>query len=70
MRTILGDPERIDALANDFVTHYENRIEEGSTVAGKAMFVSSSRPIAYDFYKAVILRLVGRSESLCRWRRT
>ena len=54
MRTILGDPERIDALANDFVTHYENRIKEGSTVAGKAMFVSSSRPIAYDFYKAVI----------------
>lgn len=54
MRAILGDPQRIDALASDFVTHYENRVEEGSTVAGKAMFVSSSRRIAYEFYKAVI----------------
>jgi type I restriction enzyme R subunit len=54
MGAILGDPERIATLAEDFVTHYESRVEEGSTVAGKAMFVSSSRQVAYAFYQAVI----------------
>lgn len=54
MDTILGDPDRLKALAADFIKHYENRIDEGSTVKGKAMFVSSNRQIAYDFYKEVI----------------
>ncbi|GHB93360.1 type I restriction endonuclease subunit R [Cerasicoccus arenae] len=54
MGAILGDPKRIAALAEDFVAHYEKRVSEGSTVAGKAIFVSSSRQIAYDFYKQVI----------------
>ena len=54
MGAILGDPQRIEALAVDFVTHYEKRVNEGSTVAGKAIFVSSSRQIAYALYKAVI----------------
>jgi type I restriction enzyme R subunit len=54
MGAILGDPQRIEALAADFVEHYEKRVTEGSTVAGKALFVSSSRQIAYDFYKQVI----------------
>jgi len=54
MGAILGDPQRIEALAADFVAHYEKRVDEGSTVAGKAIFVSSSRQIAYDFYKQVI----------------
>ncbi|MCP4945632.1 MAG: type I restriction endonuclease subunit R, partial [Planctomycetaceae bacterium] len=54
MNAILGDPDRLKALAADFVHHYEARIEEGATVAGKAMFVSSNRQIAYDFYKDVI----------------
>lgn len=54
MQTILGDPDRINALAEDFITHYERRLEEGSTVKGKAMFVSSKREIAYAFWKAVI----------------
>ena len=56
MGAILGDPQRIEALAADFVAHYEKRVEEGSTVAGKAIFVSSSRQIAYDFYQQVIAR--------------
>ena len=51
MSAILGDPDRIKALAKDFVAHYEDRVAEGSTVAAKAMFVSSSRPIAYQFYQ-------------------
>ena len=54
MGAILGDPQRIEALAADFVEHYEKRVDEGSTVAGKAIFVSSSRQIAYAFYQEVI----------------
>jgi len=54
MNSILGDSDRIKVLAEDFVKHYEKRVMEGSTVKGKAMFVCSSRTIAYDFYKAVI----------------
>ncbi len=51
MNSILGDPDRINVLARDFVEHYEKRVEEGSTVAGKAMFVCSSRCIAYQLYQ-------------------
>jgi type I restriction enzyme, R subunit len=54
MTAILGDPDRLKALAADFVHHYEARVEEGATVAGKAMFVSSNRKIAWDFYKDVV----------------
>lgn len=54
MNAILGDPKRLLDLAEDFVTHYEKRISEGATVKGKAMFVCSSREIAYEFYKNVI----------------
>ena len=54
MNVIIGDPKRLAAVAKDFVEHYEKRIEEGSTVCGKAMFVCTSRPIAYDLYKQII----------------
>ncbi len=54
LNVILGDPDRLKALAEDFVTHYENRISEGSSVKGKAMFVCSTRPIAYELYKNII----------------
>jgi type I restriction enzyme R subunit len=54
MNAILGDPKRLKTMAEDFVTHYENRVNEGSTVNGKAMFVCSSREIAYEFYKNVL----------------
>lgn len=54
MNAILGDPKRLQSLAEDFVTHYENRVSEGATVKGKAMFVCSSREIAYAFFKNVI----------------
>jgi len=55
MHAILGDPDRLKALAADFVNHYEKRVAEGSTVKGKAMFVCSSRQIAYDFYQQLLL---------------
>ncbi len=54
MNAILGDPDRLQKLAEDFVQHYENRVNEGATVKGKAMFVCSSRDIGYEFYKNVI----------------
>jgi len=54
MTAILGDPDRIKALAADFVEHYEKRVEEGATIRGKAMFVSSKREIAYALWKEII----------------
>ena len=54
MNSILGDPDRLKALAEDFVKHYENRISEGASIKGQAMFVCSSREIAYELYKNVI----------------
>ena len=54
MNAILGDPDRLLKLAEDFVQHYENRVNEGATVKGKAMFVCSSREIGYEFYNNVI----------------
>ena len=54
MNAILGDPDRLLKLAEDFVQHYENRVNEGATVKEKAMFVCSSREIGYEFYKNVI----------------
>ncbi len=54
MYSILGDPKRLKTVAEDFILHYEQRIEEGATVKGKALFVSSSREIAYALYKNII----------------
>jgi type I restriction enzyme R subunit len=54
MYAILGDPDRLKAVAEDFVNHYENRVSEGATVIGKAMFVCSNREIAYQLYKNII----------------
>jgi len=54
MNAILGDPKRLKALAEDFVKHYDMRVSEGATIKGKAMFVCSTREIAYEFYKNVI----------------
>ena len=51
---IIGDPDRLKEVAKDFIDHYETRVEEGATVAGKAMFVCSNRYIAYDLYKIII----------------
>ena len=54
LSVVLGDPDRLKSMAKDFIDHYENRVKEGSSVKGKAMFVSSSRPNAFAFYKEVI----------------
>ncbi|WP_299014523.1 type I restriction endonuclease subunit R [uncultured Polaribacter sp.] len=54
MNVIIGDPDRLKAVALDFVNHYETRVNEGATVKGKAMFVASSRTIAYNLYQEII----------------
>lgn len=54
MEVVLGDRDRIKAIAQDFVTHYENRLAENATVAGKVMFVCASREIAYKLFKEII----------------
>jgi type I restriction enzyme, R subunit len=53
VRTIMGDPKILDKVADCFIEHYENRVAEGSTVLGKAMFVAPDRPIAWDFMNIV-----------------
>ncbi|NQZ07594.1 MAG: type I restriction endonuclease subunit R [Algicola sp.] len=55
INAILGDPDRIRVLAKDFVAHYEKRVEEGATIKGKALFVCSSRGIAYQLYQELKL---------------
>lgn len=54
MEIIIGDPDRLRAVAEDFIKHYETRVEEGATVAGKAMFVCMNRNIASDLYKIIV----------------
>ncbi|MCT7582787.1 HsdR family type I site-specific deoxyribonuclease [Aliarcobacter butzleri] len=63
MSTILGDMDRIKAIAKDFVEHYEKRLDEGATLKGKAMFVSSSRTIAYSLFKEIIALRPSWNES-------
>ena len=50
---ILGDSDRLDAIAKDFVAHYEKRVSEGATVCGKAMFVCANRAIAFSLYEKI-----------------
>lgn len=54
MESVLGDPDRIKAIAQDFIQHYENRVAEKATVAGKVMFVCASREIAYKMFLEII----------------
>ncbi|WP_291094567.1 type I restriction endonuclease subunit R [Empedobacter sp. UBA6745] len=54
MEVVLGDTDRIKAIAKDFIEHYENRLEENATVAGKVMFVCASRGIAYKLYQEIL----------------
>ena len=54
MEQVLSNPDLIHRLATDFILHYEKRVEEGSTVEGKAMIVCASREIGYAIYKELI----------------
>ncbi len=66
MEVIIGDPDRLRAVAQDFISHYETRVAEGATVAGKAMFVCANRNIAYDLYKIIVeLRPEWAEKKIC-----
>ena len=54
MERILGDVGRLRMVAEDFIKHYEGRIEEGCSVCGKAMIVCMNRRIAYSLYQQLI----------------
>jgi type I restriction enzyme, R subunit len=54
LEVILGDPDRLKEVADDFVEHYEERQAEGASILGKVMFVCSNRQISYDLYKLLI----------------
>ena len=53
---VVGSPERLNMLANDIITHYEDR---QYVLTGKAMIVCMTRRIAINLYK---LLLEKRSE--------
>ncbi|MBR6331016.1 MAG: type I restriction endonuclease subunit R, partial [Bacteroidales bacterium] len=54
MSVLLNSPNLIHRLAVDFIQHYERRVEEGSTVKGKAMIVCATREIGYAIYKEIV----------------
>lgn len=64
---IIGDPKRLRNVAEDFVNHYETRVKDGATVAGKAMFVCAERHIAYNLYKIITedLRPQWKEKKVC-----
>ena len=53
MAAIVGDDDVLNSVADYFIDHYETRVKEGSTVAGKCMFVCLNRPIAFKFYNVL-----------------
>ena len=50
MAAIIGNKDVLESVADYFIEHYETRVKEGSTVAGKCMFVCVNRPVAFKFY--------------------
>lgn len=51
LEAIVGHSKRLEAVAKDFIKHFEARQE---TQEGKAMYVSMSRRIAVDMYEEII----------------
>lgn len=49
---IFGAPETIDTLCNDIIEHYENN--RADVLAGKALIVAYSRPIAMKIYQRMM----------------
>lgn len=51
LEAVVGSPNRIKKLAQDIVSHYE---EKAKTVDGKSMIVCMSRKICVDLYDAIV----------------
>lgn len=56
VRTIIDNDSRLDLVVDHFIKHYEERVKEGATVKGKAMFVCYDRKIAYKVYQKIIAK--------------
>ena len=54
MDAIIGDDDVVAEVAKDFIEHYETRVRENATVEGKAMFVCSTREIAYKLWQKIV----------------
>ena len=66
MSILLNSPDLIHRLAVDFIQHYERRVEEGSTVKGKAMIVCATREIGFAIYKEIVaLRPDWAEKKIC-----
>lgn len=50
---LVGAPPRLDKVAEDIVTHFEDRVE---AMAGKGMIVCMSRAICVDLYSRIVAR--------------
>ncbi|QYY36871.1 type I restriction endonuclease subunit R [Ruficoccus sp. ZRK36] len=51
LEALVGDPKRVELIAQDLVQHFERRTE---AMEGKAMIVCMSRRICVDMYNALI----------------
>jgi type I restriction enzyme R subunit len=51
LENIIGSKERVDLLANDIITHYEQR---ENILDGKAMIVCMSRKVAIKLYRKIL----------------
>lgn len=51
LEAIVGNPERLAAIAKDIIEHFETRCE---AMAGKGMIVTMSRRIAVDLFDQII----------------
>lgn len=66
LEALVGTDARLDAVANDIVSHWEQRC---ATMRGKAMIVTMSRRIAVELYsKIVTLRPEWHSDDLDKGR--
>ena len=54
MSVILGDPDRLQKMAEDIVSHYEDLTEQKPKVVQKAMIVCSTREIAFRLLKKIV----------------
>lgn len=53
LEALVGDPDRIAVIADDFIDHFEAR---SAAIDGKAMIVCMSRRICVELYDAIIAR--------------
>ncbi|MEM1485795.1 HsdR family type I site-specific deoxyribonuclease [Oscillospiraceae bacterium PP1C4] len=53
LEKVLSNPQRLNKLANDIVTHYDTLCAEKPNIVQKAMIVCASRTLAFELYKKI-----------------